>query len=217
MLRTLRRRLTYANLVSTLALFLVVAGGTALAVDGPLPGQNQVGTQDIINGEVTRGDIGATEVGTDEVANDTGPRALTGDDIANASVETADLSATARGARAYGSVNGFGDLLKSKNIADVTNPETGAYCIDPAAGIDAATAVLIVAPDFGVNATQVTADRISHVEWDSFSPSLSCPTGTLTVRTFFYDGDAIDDDGGVADSPGDDLQPENEGFAFMIP
>lgn len=36
--------------LSLLCLFLVLSGGTASAIDGPLPGQNQVGSADIING-----------------------------------------------------------------------------------------------------------------------------------------------------------------------
>jgi hypothetical protein len=53
----MRPRLTYANVVSSLALFLVLGGGAAFAVDGPLPGQNQVGSADIINNDVRSEDI----------------------------------------------------------------------------------------------------------------------------------------------------------------
>ena len=72
----------------TLALFLVLTGGTAMAVDGSLPGQNTVGSADIINAEVKAPDIGQGEVLTDEIANgqvqsaDVKNDALTNDDIA---------------------------------------------------------------------------------------------------------------------------------------
>ncbi len=45
-----------------LALTLVLGGGTAYAVDGPLAGQNTVGSEDVINGEVKTADIGGSEV-----------------------------------------------------------------------------------------------------------------------------------------------------------
>ena len=52
-----------------LALFLVLTGGTALAVDGSLPGQNTVGSADIIDGEVTPDDIKAEAIGSTKIAD----------------------------------------------------------------------------------------------------------------------------------------------------
>jgi hypothetical protein len=51
-----------SNVVGYIAIFLFAIGGTAFAVDGPLPGQNQVGSGDIINGEVQEPDIAANAV-----------------------------------------------------------------------------------------------------------------------------------------------------------
>ncbi len=53
-----------------LALTLVLGGGTAYAVDGPLAGQNTVGSEDIINGEVKTADIGGSEVTAAKVLDD---------------------------------------------------------------------------------------------------------------------------------------------------
>ncbi|HEY2334749.1 MAG TPA: hypothetical protein VGH58_07080 [Solirubrobacterales bacterium] len=64
-MRRLRGKLTYANVVSTLCLFLLLGGGAALAAT-QLP-KNSVGTQQLKNGAVT-----ATKVK---------PGALSGDDI----------------------------------------------------------------------------------------------------------------------------------------
>lgn len=52
----LRGKLTYANVVATLALFLVVAGGSAFAAKQMLP-KNSVGSKQIKNGAVTGGKI----------------------------------------------------------------------------------------------------------------------------------------------------------------
>jgi trimeric autotransporter adhesin len=74
------------NLLGLVAIFIALSG-TAYALDGPLPGQNQVGSEDIINGEVKNGDIGAFEV----KANNVAPDSLGGTKIADRSVKNADL------------------------------------------------------------------------------------------------------------------------------
>ncbi len=50
-MRTIRSKLTYANVISTLCLFLLLGGGAALAA-GKL-GKNSIGTKQIKNGAVT--------------------------------------------------------------------------------------------------------------------------------------------------------------------
>lgn len=57
-----RRRLSYANVTATLALFLVLAGGVASAT------HLQVFSSDIVNGEVRGRDIEARAVGPDKLA-----------------------------------------------------------------------------------------------------------------------------------------------------
>ena len=57
-------RLTYANVVATLALVIAVAGGTAYAA-------NTVFSSDIVNGEVKSADIGNNEVRSADVRDDT--------------------------------------------------------------------------------------------------------------------------------------------------
>jgi hypothetical protein len=76
-----------SNIVGYIALFLFAMGGSAYALDGPLPGQNQVGSDDIINGEVKNADIGTSEV----KANNVAPDSLGGAKIADRSVKNADL------------------------------------------------------------------------------------------------------------------------------
>jgi hypothetical protein len=55
-MKRIRVRITYANVVATLALFLVVAGGTALAARHMLP-KNSVGTRQIKNNAITAAKI----------------------------------------------------------------------------------------------------------------------------------------------------------------
>jgi hypothetical protein len=76
-----------SNIVGYIALFCFAMGGSAFALDGPLPGQNQVGSEDIINGEVKTADIGTSEV----KANNVAPDSLGGNKIVDRSVKNADL------------------------------------------------------------------------------------------------------------------------------
>jgi hypothetical protein len=88
-------RLTYANVISTVCLFLLLAGGTALATHPG--GQNTISTADIQNGEVKVADIGQGAVATDEIANGQVKAADIGDgevktaELANGQVKTADI------------------------------------------------------------------------------------------------------------------------------
>jgi len=91
MLRKLRSRLTYANVMATLGVFIAL-GGTAYAV-------NTVGSTDIIDGEVKSVDIGNNEIGSADVKDgsintfdvhsflgvDVVDGTLTGDDVADTS------------------------------------------------------------------------------------------------------------------------------------
>jgi hypothetical protein len=96
MRQRLRSHLTYANVISTLALFIVL-GGTAYAVDGPLAGQNTVGSEDIINTEVKTADLGADSVASGKIADSQVKSAdvlndnLTATDLASGSVAGAEV------------------------------------------------------------------------------------------------------------------------------
>ena len=91
----MRTRITYANVVSTLCLFLLLAGGTAYALDG----SNTVFTDDIVNGDVKVADIGQGAVATDEIANgqvkaaDLGDGEVKAAEIASGQVSADELAA----------------------------------------------------------------------------------------------------------------------------
>jgi hypothetical protein len=72
-----------SNIVGYIALFCFAMGGTAYGLDG----SNTVFSDDIVNGEVKNGDIGAFEV----KANNVAPDSLGGAKIADRSVKNADL------------------------------------------------------------------------------------------------------------------------------
>ena len=75
MLAKLRSRLSYANIVSTICLCLVVGGGSAYAA-------NTVFSADIVDGEVKNPDVGADAIGPGKVIDQT----LTGQELKSESV-----------------------------------------------------------------------------------------------------------------------------------
>ena len=69
-----------SNVVGYVAVFIALSG-TAYAVDGPLAGQDQVGSDDIINGEVRENDLHSDSVKSGKVVDDS----LTADDVGTGS------------------------------------------------------------------------------------------------------------------------------------
>jgi hypothetical protein len=119
MRQRLRSHLTYANVISTLCLFLLL-GGTAVAVDGSLAGQNTVGSADIINGEVKADDLAPNSVGSGKIADrqvknaELGPNAASSNTIADEGVQGIDI--------ANGQVTGpdvGNDSLTAADVADI--------------------------------------------------------------------------------------------------
>lgn len=60
MLHRMRKNLTYANVMSSLTFFLVLAGGSAYAA-------NSIRSEDIVNGQVKNADIGTEAVGNSKI------------------------------------------------------------------------------------------------------------------------------------------------------
>jgi hypothetical protein len=99
--------------IGLIALFLVLGGGTAYALDG----SNTVFSDDIVNGEVKTADIGASEVQSSDIANDQvqsqdiGPNQVRGVDVDESTLKGIDP----------GSLNGVGSLqAKTVDLQDTT-------------------------------------------------------------------------------------------------
>lgn len=92
------------NVVGYLALFLVLTGGTAYALDG----SNTVFTDDIVDGEVRNGDLRQGAVTTGKIANgdvlteDLGLNSVRGDRVADESLTGADLADRSIGGQKVG-------------------------------------------------------------------------------------------------------------------
>jgi hypothetical protein len=134
-----------SNVIGYVALF-VALGGTAYAVDGPLPGTDQVGSADIINNEVQSADIKDANLTTADIragAVTTG-KILDGEvgsgDVRNNSITGDDLDESTLGRPIYAKVTPTGGVVPedSEGIdasmvykpsdAATENPVVGTYC-----------------------------------------------------------------------------------------
>ena len=91
-------------------------------------------------------------------------------------------------ARAYAQVNSFQfsfGMVLAKNFTAASHPETGVYCLTPAAGIDPTLMPCVVSPEW---ADSHGFDMLT--EWDSTGGSGRgpCNTGDYTVRTYQLPG-----------------------------
>jgi hypothetical protein len=98
--RKFRPRLTYANVVATIALFLALGGATALATGG-LP-KNSVGSRQLKSKAVTTGKIAGGAVNGSKVAKES----LTGEDIKLSQLGRVPLAASSQSAEDAAAVQG---------------------------------------------------------------------------------------------------------------
>jgi hypothetical protein len=106
-MKSVRKRLTYANVMSTIAVFLVLGGATAFAA-------TKIGTSEIKAGAITSGKIAKEAVGTAKIKNNAvnggklADGAVTGSKLGGGAVGASNLAANSVGgsALADNSVNG---------------------------------------------------------------------------------------------------------------
>jgi hypothetical protein len=134
MLRKLRPRLTYANVVSTLALALAVGGGTAYAA-------SKIGTSNIRYHAVTGSKVANNAITASKVKNsalsgsDIRDNSLRGADIRNGTLEAVDFAAgqLPKGDKGdpatsiFGVVTAAGTLANGKNVTSLSSTDSGAY------------------------------------------------------------------------------------------
>jgi hypothetical protein len=213
-----------------LALFLVLTGGTAMAVDGSLPGQNTVGSADIINGEVAGDDLGASAVGSAKIDDgavknaDLAPGASASNTIRDGSVKGIDVDeASLSGgeipgttARAYGYVAADGTITNDRNVVgnatslvdeggNFPPPTVGRYCIQLSDSIDADTAAIIPETDAGFDTGSAFEEKLAWAKGNSDFGD--CDDNSVLVETGELD----------VNGPGTVLSNKNEPFFFVVP
>jgi len=123
MIRRARARLNYANVIATLALFLALSGGTALAL-----GRNSITTRELANDAVKGRNVEPGKLKNKHLKDNT----LKGNKIDESSLDSpvplADSPAAFARVRADGTVTeGLSRDIVSSNI---TRPSAGIYCFD---------------------------------------------------------------------------------------
>ena len=177
MLRKLRSRLTYANVVSTIALLLAVGGGTAYAAA-------KIGTKDIRYHAVTGSKVAVNAVTASKVRNS----ALSGADILDNSIRGADVRAGTLEASdfaadqlpkgdngdpatsIFGVVTAAGALANGKNVTSLSSTDAGVYTATIAQDVSkcAAVATLVGGAAGTVTATP-TAGNVAQITFQTRS------------------------------------------------
>ena len=187
-MRRIRAHLSYANAISTLCLFLLLTGGTAVALNGT----NTVFTDDIANdtqpasggnpaGGLQAADLRSGSVGTSEVANNS----LTGADIADFSLTNQDVGVL------FAEVNSSGTLANSSGGGVTTvSHGSGNYDVDFARNVAVCTAVATLGPSTGsilppgevsLTDTPGNAESVSVITWNSDGTSANKPFRLVVV------------------------------------
>jgi hypothetical protein len=163
--RRAQRRLSYANVVSTLALVVALGTGSAVAAKHYL-----VSSTKQIKPSVLKTLHGAAgPAGNPGASGPTGPAGATGNVGPSPIV-------------AYGRVSGAGTLADTAGSPSVTNPGDGVWCIS-VPGVSSQSAVMTVTPDFSGDATTTLDDNDAQAVAEVDSNGASCPSGAFQVNT----------------------------------
>jgi hypothetical protein len=182
MLKKISKRLSYANVMASLAVFCVLGGGMAVAAGVQ---KNAVKSKSVKDNTLRSQDLkdGSAVDGADVVDNG----------IKGADVDESSLTLAAQSVRAYGSVDGRncppppGSVCNVTRKKGITRVEAGAfdgsYCVT-APGLS---------PDSSPAFTTVDALIILDATLTSLSeprnPSAYCPPGQFTILTYAdFDG-----------------------------
>jgi hypothetical protein len=178
-MKRLSGKLTYANVVATLALFLVLAGGSAFAAKQMLP-KNSVGTKQIKNNTITAAKIKNGAVTGAKIA----AGAVTGSQIdldSLGTVPSADSSKTATSAASAGHADnattaGHADSATTATHADSATTATRA---DSAATADTATVANAISPPESVR-------QVGAAGQPAFGPTFGNLPGFADTTVGFY-------------------------------
>lgn len=137
-----RKHLTYANVISTLCLFLVLGGGAAFAATKVA--KSSVGTEQLKGEAVTKGKLAPNSVNSKKVVNGS----LTGEDIASSTLGKVPSATNAEHADSATTAGSANSASTATNASHATSADTAAN----AEKLDGHTpsefgAVLIANPD----------------------------------------------------------------------
>lgn len=168
----IRKRLTYANVISTLALILVVGGGSAVAA-------SQFAKESIPTRAIKKESIGPGKLTQAAKAALQGPKGATGATGPAGPAGPTGPAGAPGSAVAYAHVNADGSLdgANSKNVgATKLTPQTGYYCVSATVAVKN----VVASGDGGTTA------RIFDAGFDD--PVTSCPDGAAVVESYVLSG-----------------------------
>jgi hypothetical protein len=190
MLRKLRSRMTYANVISTIALGLAIGGGTAYAA-------TRIGTSNIRYHAVTGSKVANNAITASKVKNS----ALSGSDIRDNSIRGADIRAGSLGASdfapgqlpkgdkgdkgdpatsIFGVVTSTGGLTAFKNLTAISG--TGPYTVTVNQDVSKCAAVATPTGGGAGNVTaEPTAGNVQQITFHTYAGG-----GAETSRPFQF-------------------------------
>src|SRR4051794_546967 len=179
-METLRERLTYANVMATIAVFIALGGGSYAAIKLP---RNSVGAAEIRTGAVRSSEIKDHSIRTSDLAESAraalrgqqGPRGLPGASGANGAPGPA-------GVAYWAAIDSGGHRARGNATLSNHDANTGTYHLRWTADVSACGATVTLASVPG----GVTADPPPG------RATVSPETGGLIVRTFDVDGSIRD-------------------------
>jgi hypothetical protein len=190
--KQIRKRLTYANVVSSIALFLVLGGATAIAASKI--GANQLKANSVKTGKIVKEAVTTSKIKNNAVNGAKVNEATLGQVPTAASAKTAETANTANTASvgapaAYARINTGGDVVSGEpnrgiSSGQVSNPTTGVYCID-----------LGFAPQTGSATAKAEGSEDTIVSIELGAPYQDCPgSAEVEVRTFDAGEEAEEDE-----------------------
>jgi hypothetical protein len=159
----IRGRLTYANVMATLAVFIALGGASYAAIRIPANSvgnkqlkDNAVRGKEIRNGVVGEKDLKDGAVGPDALQGNAvgfdnlAPLAVDGSKVKDGSIPFAKLDAQTVSPRLFAHVNASGVLAEnSGNVTSVSRPSTGSYVVTFDRNLNGCVAVANVGFGFG--------------------------------------------------------------------
>jgi hypothetical protein len=188
MLGWLRSHLTFANVVSLIALFVALSGGAyALTLPKSSVGAEQLKRNAVRTSKIKRGAVTSSKVKDASLLSKdfkpgqlrSGPQGPQGPEGPQGVQGVQGVPGTAR---AYAQVENDGPALiaaRTKNFTSVTHvgaANSGRYCLTPAAGIDPSTVPAVVSPEHSLSSGQ---DLAAYTE----APQFSCAANQFEVLT----------------------------------
>lgn len=200
------RHISYANVVSTMALVFALAGGAVAATH--MAPKNSVDSRSIKNNSVRTGDVRDRSLRAKDFKSGELPAGAKGD-----KGEKGDVGdpGSVRGWALVESGGAIVSGVTSGNVS-VSHPATGKHCVGLT---DGAANAAVVTIEYESSQTTVGANgaKMAHAEITRVgSLSNSCPSGQLEVRTFVAESDL-----GADSNKALDLTLADQPFFILFP